>query len=65
MATPTEIELRDYPAPVWTGQDEGLCAVCSAKCKRYGDHANPLCRDCFTARARIWGPVVRQKGFNA
>lgn len=65
MATPPETPLRDYPMPVWGPSEEGLCANCSAKCKRYGSGANPLCRDCFVKRAAKWGPGVRQKGYNA
>ncbi|MFI2434612.1 hypothetical protein [Streptomyces sp. NPDC018693] len=66
MTTSTEIQLTDtYPALTWTSTDEGLCAGCSEKCKRYGSGANPLCRQCFAERAAMWGPGVRQKGFNA
>lgn len=43
----------------------GQCANCFAKYKRYGSDADPLCRTCFGERAAQWGPVVRQKGYNA
>lgn len=44
---------------------EGMCCKCYAKCKRYGSGANPLSGDCFVGFAAKWGPVVRQKGYNA
>ncbi|WP_158751611.1 hypothetical protein [Streptomyces bicolor] len=65
MAAPTETESSNYPALVWDSSEEGLCCECYAKCKRYGNGANPLCRDCFPKRAAQWGPGVRQKGYNA
>jgi hypothetical protein len=65
MATPTGIELRGYPSPIWSEAEAGLCARCSAKCKRYGSDANPLCRDCFAKVVAKWGQGVRQKGYNA
>ncbi|MER6976235.1 hypothetical protein [Streptomyces carpinensis] len=65
MGTPAVVELGSYPYPVWGSAEEGLCARCSEKCKRYGEGANPLCRDCFAVVAAKWGPGVRQKGFNA
>jgi len=65
MATPTEIELAGYPSPIWTEAEAGSCSQCSAKCKRYGSGANPLCRECFARVAAKRGPGVRQKGYNA
>ncbi|MEV6740457.1 hypothetical protein AB0N14_27305 [Streptomyces sp. NPDC051104] len=64
MSAPTGIELGNYPSPVCGGGEEGLCARCSEKCKRYGSGANPLCRDCFAVVAAKWGPNVRQQGVN-
>lgn len=65
MATPTGIELQDYPALTWTSTDEGRCANCSEKCKRYSGNSNPLCRKCFAERVVLWGPGVRQQGYRA
>lgn len=65
MATPTDVQLGNYPSPVWDSSEEGQCCECYAKCKRYGTGANPLCRDCFVKRVAQWGPGVRQKGYNA
>ncbi|GAA2621315.1 hypothetical protein [Streptomyces vastus] len=65
MATPTEIPLKDYPMGAWDSSEEGQCAKCHAKCKRYGTGDNPLCRDCFAKTAVTWGAAVREKGYNA
>ena len=65
MATPTETQLRDYPSPTWTEAERGSCSRCSAKCRRYGHGANPLCRDCFAEVAAKQGASVRQRGYSA
>ncbi|MGW5258916.1 hypothetical protein ACWERW_39635 [Streptomyces sp. NPDC004012] len=59
------VKIRDYPSPVWTAAEEGLCSRCAMKCKRYGAGGNPLCRDCFAEVAAKWAPSVRQLGYNA
>ncbi len=65
MGAPDGIDLGSYPSPVWGPGEEGLCARCSEKCKRYGGGANPLCRNCFAVVAAKWGPSVRQRGVHA
>ncbi|WP_405557759.1 hypothetical protein OHV08_28230 [Streptomyces canus] len=65
MATPTQVELKEYPAALWATDEAGRCANCSEPCKRYGSYANPLCRTCFTETVAKWSPGIRQKGYNA
>ncbi|MEU2264903.1 hypothetical protein ABZ568_00315 [Streptomyces olindensis] len=65
MTTAPTVELKDYPAAHWNSDEAGRCARCSEPCKKYGSMANPLCRGCFAKTAAGWGPVVRQKGYNA
>jgi ribosomal protein S14 len=65
LTTPAQVELKDYPAAVWSSEEAGRCARCSGPCKRYGSYANPLCRTCFAEVAAKWSPGLRQRGYNA